>query len=191
MVLKKDVLCLNDCYAVHDERRSRSIARKERKSAVVADDSKFQKRFGYLVRRKLRTSLLDGSSPCSRRCTIGLSGDRDRCRHLRNALRGEVGWEITLLDPHQSAKGLDAILFTDSKTVIGALKDIEPHVVRIGWACDHLEQWSRVPWLQDFELVFTASQSGADELFRRRHVRCHTLPSIRVQPRSPTASFLL
>ena len=117
MVLKKDVLCLNDCYAVHDERRSRSIARKKRKSAVVADDSKFQKRFGYLVRRKLRTSLLDGSSPCSRRCTIGLSGDRDRCRHLRNALRGEVGWEITLLDPHQSAKGLDAILFTDSKTV--------------------------------------------------------------------------
>ena len=175
--LRKHVICLNNYYAVHDESTSRKKIQVERKALLGANRSMFQERFGYIVRRQVRTSLLDDDgSSAGRRFTIGLSGDRERCRQLAKTLKGDFAWEIARFNSRGSARGFDAILFTDPKTDIRELTDVEPHLLRIGWASDRWEQWAKAPQLHDFELMFTSSQSAADEFWKRSRVRCHDLP---------------
>ena len=175
-VLGKDVICLNNYYLVHKESKSiKNIGRS--KSQTLSNRSILQKRFGYTLRRNLRTSLLkDDGSYSGSRFTIGVSRDSKACRELATTLKSRFGWEVARFNSTGSAKRFDAILVANAKTDIRELREVKPHLLRIGWVSDHEEEWVKAPWLHDFEIVLTSTQFAADELWKRSRVPCQYLP---------------
>jgi GT2 family glycosyltransferase/spore maturation protein CgeB len=189
-LLGKDVVCLNDRAAFHNESTTRNKIDSALKAKQrLANRRLLQARCGYPMRREFKRALFgDDGSILGRRFTVAFAvtttdtakgaGDLYTAWGLGHELQSLFGWDVRYLAQEEwyEARGIDLYIAMRDDVDLFALKDRESHLVTVAWLRNWLERWIEHPWFDLYDVYLCSSSFGSEYIWDKRKVRCSLFP---------------
>lgn len=193
--LEKLIVCNLNASAIHNRSATRDskFLEKQATKLYTADihsnnRSKYIRRFGRQLTRRVLRSLLDGSSFYRRqplRVTFAVTeadintaaGDYFTALELGIWLQKKFGWEICFVKiGSYSIPGTDVLVAMRHDYNIRKLVHGNPGLVTVAWIRNRTDQWLEQPEFNDYNLIFASSQKTIDHLDSVAKKRAILLP---------------
>ncbi len=173
--LGKRIVCANDVLAYHHRGATRSNADAGTRSTYARNLEHLQRRFGAYLRQKTRKEALRGErflrlEPLRVAFLVSTTdfaapeADFFTAYELGEALAELHGWQITYIPPEDwyDLDGVDVAVAMRHDWDARKVTFNNPNLLRIAWARNWFESWLTLPWLEEFDIVWTASNKSVD-----------------------------
>jgi GT2 family glycosyltransferase/spore maturation protein CgeB/tetratricopeptide (TPR) repeat protein len=209
--LGKKTVCVCDAWAIHNRSatRDRKIASARTEAnpyqdrARLANRNLLVHRFGPAVLFHTLRETIAGNGKWREappRVTFIVTaadlhtaaGDYFTAMELGEALRAEFGWDVAfaVMNQHSLAKS-DLVVFMRFDYAVTEVKDLSPGAVLVAWIRNRVDQWIESGHLDNYHVIFCASQKAIDGVREATGRRAFLLPiasnteRFRLMPPSP------
>lgn len=169
-VLNKRIVCANHIQAYHIRGATRTAQDQAARRRYVKNQDLLAARFGADVRQATRRDMVAGGRfwrQNSLRIAFVVSAvetanpacDFHHAFELGKALMSELGWQVSYLPPEDwySLDGFDVVVVMEVDWSAARVTTGNPNLTFVAWAGHRVEHWFDHPWLQQFDLIWAAS----------------------------------
>ncbi len=173
--LGKRILCANHVQAYHIRGATRTVQDQNTRRRYARNQALLRARFGAHVRQHTRKDMVQGGrfwrlNPLRIAFTVNTmeatarQSDFASVFDFGEALSTHLGWEVTYLSPEHwyDLAGFDVVVAMQPDWSPRKIKSSNPNLMYIAWARTGFDRWLKLPWLQQFDVIWAASNKACD-----------------------------